>query len=123
MSHYLQPVFDKIIRLDNDQRQHPDDVIQDFLDEFPLSSVRHYYSVMLETCLTTDDDTFDADLRQDLVFFCQHSEELIEALSIKLGKVTTPLLEEEPDEEGGEGRGEITIKIEMRGNVDDNHKE
>jgi len=72
--------FDKIIYLEEEDRQDPLRVFRRFFSDYRLHEVRHILWSMVETCITTDNSEFsEPGDRADLLMRYRHFEELLEA--------------------------------------------
>ena len=87
MSQYLEQkdLFDKVMHLQGEERQDPLLAIERFFSDYRLHECRHYLWTMVETCLTTDNASFDnAEERGNLLLHYKNLERLIEASALLL---------------------------------------
>lgn len=72
--------FDKVIYLEEEDRQEPLRVFRRFFSDYRLHEIRDILWTMVETCITTDNTEFsEAGDRADLLTRYRHFEELLEA--------------------------------------------
>ncbi len=80
-------VFDGILLLSKEEQQDPMGVIEQFFTDYRLHECRHTLWMMIETCLTTDNTSFqEASDRGDLLHRCKDIERLMEAGTLLLQK-------------------------------------
>lgn len=81
MSRFAQSeVFDKIIYLEEEDKQEPLRVFRRFFNDYRLHEFREILWSMVEACLTTDNAEFsEPGERADLLTRYRHLEELLEA--------------------------------------------
>jgi hypothetical protein len=82
MSPFLEQkdLFDKVLRLNEEERRNPMIVIERFFGDYRLHECRYNLWMMVETCLTTDNAEFsDPDERADLLLRFRDLEGLLEA--------------------------------------------
>src|SRR5580704_6116858 len=87
MSQYLEQkeLFDKVLHLNEEERQDPMLAIERFFADYRLHECRHHLWTMVETCLTTDNDGFsDAEERGNLLLHYRDLERVLEAGAILL---------------------------------------
>ena len=96
MSQYLEQkdLFDKVLHLKEEERQDPMLAIERFFADYRLHECRHHLWTMVETCLTTDNASFnDAEERGNLLLHYRDLERILEASSLlldKFGRKTAP---------------------------------
>lgn len=79
----LPEFYNQLIRLSEEQRANPYDILEGFFCDYKLSELRNLLREMLETCLTTDEPPFGvAERRADLLLYIPKMEELLEAAYI-----------------------------------------
>jgi hypothetical protein len=75
-----EELFDKIIYLEEEDKQQPLRVFRRFFSDYRLHEFRDILWTMMETCITTDNSEFcEPGDRADLLMRCRHFEELLEA--------------------------------------------
>jgi len=75
-----EELFDKVIYLEEEDRQEPLRVFRRFFSDYRLHEIRDILRSMVETCITTDNTEFsDPADRADLLMQYRHFEELLEA--------------------------------------------
>jgi len=75
-----EEIFDKILYLEEEDRQEPLRVFRRFFSDYRLHEVRDILWSMVETCITTDNSEFsEPGDRADLLMRYRHFEELLEA--------------------------------------------
>jgi hypothetical protein len=75
-----EELFDKILYLEEEDRQEPLRVFRRFFNDYRLHEIRDILWTMVETCITTDNTEFsDPGDRADLLMRYRHFEELLEA--------------------------------------------
>ncbi|MDO6433876.1 hypothetical protein Q4E93_24935 [Flavitalea sp. BT771] len=75
-----EELFDKIIYLEEEDKQEPLRVFRRFYNDYRLHELRYILWSMVEACLTTDNSEFsEPEERADLLLRCRHFEELLEA--------------------------------------------
>ena len=105
MSQFLEQkeLFDGILLLGAEEVREPMEVLERFFSDYHLHECRYILSIMLETCLTTENPNFsDPAERASLMMNCKNLERLIEAGSLllkrhrdQLQKVTVQEAEDE----------------------------
>jgi len=89
MSKFLEQreLFDKVLCLDEEDRQEPLRVFRRFFSDYRLHELRHILWGMVEVCLTTENDGFsEPEERADLLLRFKHFEELLEAGWLMVGE-------------------------------------
>src|SRR6202050_3389841 len=87
MSQYLEQkdLFDKVLHLKEEERQDPMLAIARFFADYRLHECRHHLWTMVETCLTTDNASFnEAEERGNLLLHYRNLERILEASSLLL---------------------------------------
>lgn len=80
-----QEFFNKPIRLTEEEKKDPINVIDEFFTDYRLSEIREINQQSDRICLSTDDPPFhDADQRDRLLAYRASEEKLLEAASILL---------------------------------------
>ena len=82
MSPFLEQkeLFDKVLRLREDEKRNPMIVIERFFGDYRLHECRYNLWMMVETCLTTDNAEFsDPEERANLILRYKDLEGLLEA--------------------------------------------
>lgn len=82
MSQFLEQkeLFDRVLQLKEEEKQDPMLVIERFFGDYRLYECRDRLWTMVETCLTTDNDSFnDAEDRGNLLLHYRDLERLLEA--------------------------------------------
>jgi len=75
-----EELFDKIIYLEEEDKQEPLRVFRRFYNDYRLHEFRCILWSMVEACLTTDNSEFsEPEERADLLLHFRHFEELLEA--------------------------------------------
>ena len=75
-----EELFDKIIYLEEEDKQDPLRVFRRFYNDYRLHELRCILWSMVEACLTTDNSAFsEPEERADLLLRYRHFEELLEA--------------------------------------------
>lgn len=73
-------LFDQVLRLGDEEKRNPINVIDRFFGDYRLHECRHFLWTMVETCLTTDSAEFsDPEDRANLLLRYKDLEGLIEA--------------------------------------------
>lgn len=82
MSQFLEQkeLFDRVLFLNEDEKQDPMLAIERFFSDYRLHECRHHLWTMVETCLTTDNTGFsDAEDRGNLLLHYRDLQRLLEA--------------------------------------------
>lgn len=89
MSQFLRQkdLFDRVIQLKEEEKQDPMLVVDRFFHDYRLHECRHQLWKMVETCLTTENDSYgDAEERGNLLLQYRDLERLLEANLLLLKK-------------------------------------